>query len=165
MGLNAPGINFELFCEPLNEQDKSYHERSKKGTVCLVLGAGNQDFITLIDIFQRVFIHNECVLIKHHPIRQFLYDPYYIILQPLIERNIVHMLEDLDNEFKDNLDYVITLCAEEICPVLPSKAKLLHWANEDPANPKLNKIESEVIFRKTRESIFNLLKKFMLDNL
>ena len=99
MGLNAPGINFELFCEPLNEQDKSYHERSKKGTVCLVLGAGNQDFITLIDIFQRVFIHNECVLIKHHPIRQFLYDPYYIILQPLIERNIVHMLEDLDNEF------------------------------------------------------------------
>ena len=74
-------------------------------------------------------------------------------------------IEDLDNEFKDNLDYVITLCAEEICPVLPSKAKLLHWANEDPANPKLNKIESEVIFRKTRETIFNLLKKFMLDNL
>ena len=74
-------------------------------------------------------------------------------------------INDLDTDFKDNLDYVITLCGEEICPVLPSKAKLLHWANEDPANPKLNKIESEVIFRKTRESIFNLLKKFMLDNL
>ncbi len=74
-------------------------------------------------------------------------------------------IEDLDDEFKDNLDYVITLCAEEICPLLPSKAKLLHWANEDPANPKLNKIQSELIFRKTRENIFNLLKKFMLDNL
>ena len=74
-------------------------------------------------------------------------------------------IEDLDDEFKDNLDYVITLCAEEICPLLPSKAKLLHWANEDPANPKLNKIQSELIFRKTREAIYNLLKKFMLDNI
>ena len=74
-------------------------------------------------------------------------------------------IEDLDNEFKDNIDYVITLCAEEICPLPPSKAKLLHWANEDPANPKLNKIQSELIFRKTREAIYNLLKKFMLDNI
>ena len=74
-------------------------------------------------------------------------------------------IEELDDEFKDNLDYVITLCAEEICPLLPSKAKLLHWANEDPANPKLNKIQSELIFRKTREAIYNLLKKFMLDNI
>ncbi len=74
-------------------------------------------------------------------------------------------IEDLDNEYIDNLDYVITLCAEEICPVLPSKAKLLHWANEDPANPKLNEIESEALFKITRENIYNLLKKFLLDNL
>ena len=74
-------------------------------------------------------------------------------------------IEDLDDEFKDNLDYVITLCAEEICPLLPSKAKLLHWANEDPANPKLNEIESEALFKITRENIYNLLKKFLLDNL
>ena len=74
-------------------------------------------------------------------------------------------IEDLDNEYIDNLDYVITLCAEEICPVLPSKAKLLHWANEDPANPKLNKIESEALFKITRENIYNLLKKFLLDKI
>ena len=82
-----------------------------------------------------------------------------------ISDNLSKSIEDLDDEFKDNLDYVITLCAEEICPLLPSKAKLLHWANEDPANPKLNKIQSELIFRKTREAIYNLLKKFMLDNI
>ena len=74
-------------------------------------------------------------------------------------------IEDLEDEFKNNLDYVVTLCAEEICPLLPSKAKLLHWANEDPANPKLNKIQSELMFRKTREDIYNLLKKFMLENI
>ena len=31
--------------------------------------------------------------------------------------------EDLDKEFLDNLDYAITLCAEEVCPILPSKAE------------------------------------------
>ena len=72
---------------------------------------------------------------------------------------------DLDSEFIEELDYVITLCSEEICPILPSSAKLLKWANEDPANPNLTKIESDALFRKTRETIFNLLKKFMLSNL
>jgi len=47
---------------------------------------------------------------------------------------------------------------------LPSKATSIHWALEDPANPKLKKIESEALFKKTRETIFKLLKKFMLDN-
>jgi arsenate reductase len=30
--------------------------------------------------------------------------------------------DDLDKDFIDNLDYAITLCAEEVCPVLPSKS-------------------------------------------
>jgi arsenate reductase len=82
-----------------------------------------------------------------------------------ISNQLPKSIDDLDYKFLENLDYVITLCSEEICPTLPSGAKSLHWATEDPANPKLSKIESEVIFRKTRETIFNLLKKFMLDNL
>ena len=73
--------------------------------------------------------------------------------------------EDLDEDFINNLDFVITLCAEEVCPVLPSKAKLLRWAIEDPANPKLNETESEVLFKITRENIYNLLKKFLLDKI
>ncbi len=74
-------------------------------------------------------------------------------------------IDDLDNEFIDNLDYVITLCAEEICPVLHSNANLLNWAIEDPANSKLNEIESEVLFKITRENIYNLLKKFLFDKI
>ncbi len=74
-------------------------------------------------------------------------------------------IDDLDNEFIDNLDYVITLCAEEICPVSHSNANLLHWAIEDPANSKLNETESEVLFKITRENIYNLLKKFLLDKI
>ena len=74
-------------------------------------------------------------------------------------------IDGLDNEFIQNLDYVITLCSEEVCPIFLSNAVLLHWANEDPANIRLNTIESEVLFKKTRTNIYNLLKKFMLDDL
>ena len=28
---------------------------------------------------------------------------------------------------------MITLCAEEVCPVLPSRARRLHWPIPDPA--------------------------------
>ena len=72
---------------------------------------------------------------------------------------------DLDKNFIDSLDFAITLCAEEVCPLLPTKAKSLHWMNEDPANLKYNKIESKLAFNMTRDNIYNLLKKFMIDNL
>ena len=32
-----------------------------------------------------------------------------------------------------SLDLVVTLCAEEVCPVLPGHARLLHWPIADPA--------------------------------
>ena len=72
--------------------------------------------------------------------------------------------DDLDKDFIDNLDYAITLCAEEVCPVLPSNAKSLHWMNEDPANSNYSEQQLRSSFSKTRENIFNLLKKFLLEN-
>ena len=73
-------------------------------------------------------------------------------------------IDDLDEEFKNNLDYVITLCSEEICPILPIDTKKLHWINEDPVNAMLNDEQLKIAFKKTRDNIFNLLKKFMIEN-
>lgn len=53
----------------------------------------------------------------------------------------------LSPEFLVNLDYVITLCAEEVCPVLLSNAKKLHWPHPDPAGGDIQK------FRDVREMI------------
>ena len=72
--------------------------------------------------------------------------------------------DNLDKDFIDNLDFAITLCAEEVCPVLPTKAKSLHWMNEDPANSNYSEQQLRSSFSKTRENIFNLLKKFLLEN-
>ena len=73
-------------------------------------------------------------------------------------------IESLDMEFINKLDQVITLCAEEVCPVVPKSTNTLHWPNEDPDNDSYTKIQSEHAFRKTRENIFNLLKKFFIMN-
>jgi len=73
-------------------------------------------------------------------------------------------IESLDIEFVNKLDHVITLCAEEVCPIVPKSTNTLHWPNEDPDNQSYTKTQSENAFRKTRENIFNLLKKFFIMN-
>ena len=72
--------------------------------------------------------------------------------------------EDLDKEFLDNLDYAITLCAEEVCPILPSNAESLHWMNEDPANDSYSEKQLKASFSNTRDNLFKLIKKFMIMN-
>ncbi|MDA7697369.1 arsenate reductase ArsC [Gammaproteobacteria bacterium] len=71
--------------------------------------------------------------------------------------------EDLDDEFLNNLDYAITLCAEEVCPVLPSNAQNLHWLNEDPANITYSDKQLESSFSNTRDNLYKLVKKFMME--
>lgn len=39
-------------------------------------------------------------------------------------------VDDIDH---DTVDMVITLCADEVCPVLPGRVRRLHWPIEDPA--------------------------------
>tara|TARA_B100000768_G_scaffold181498_1_gene204753 strand:- start:6362 stop:6775 length:414 start_codon:yes stop_codon:yes gene_type:complete len=72
-------------------------------------------------------------------------------------------IKDLDKEFLNNLDYVITLCAEEICPVLNNNAKKLHWLNVDPDNKNYSPVELKNSFKFARENIFKLIKKFQFN--
>jgi arsenate reductase len=53
--------------------------------------------------------------------------------------------------FLADLNYVITLCAEEVCPMLPSKAKRLHWPIKDPASAAEE--EKPEAFRKAMREI------------
>ncbi len=69
-------------------------------------------------------------------------------------------IEVLDAEFIDDLDFVITLCAEEICPVMQNRAKKIHWINEDPVNKNYSEGQSKEAFKKVRNNLFNLIKKF-----
>lgn len=69
--------------------------------------------------------------------------------------------DDLPPKFVENLDFLITLCAEEVCPTVVSKAKKLHWPFPDPAT-KEPLPEAELLrrFREARDAIRSRLLEF-----
>jgi catechol 2,3-dioxygenase-like lactoylglutathione lyase family enzyme len=54
-----------------------------------------------------------------------------------------------------SFDMVVTLCAEEVCPVLPGKVKRLHWPIQDPVSkdPGLSDKEKATRFTVARDQI------------
>lgn len=78
-----------------------------------------------------------------------------------ISQHTSKSVEDLPEDFVKNLDFVITLCAEEVCPVILTKAKKIHWPLPDPAGKKeLSHAAQLQLFRDTRENLVNLLREF-----
>lgn len=73
-----------------------------------------------------------------------------------ISRNWSKSTDQLSPSFLAGLTYVITLCAEEVCPVLPSHAKRLHWPLKDPANYPEN--EKRAAFQLARDEIRKMLE-------
>ncbi len=64
---------------------------------------------------------------------------------------------ELPKEFLSSLDFLITLCAEEECPHIPSKAKRLSWAMPDPAN-------SQEAFDSVADKIMKIASEFGQEN-
>lgn len=69
-------------------------------------------------------------------------------------------IDQLDSSFVDNLDFVITLCAEEVCPILPSNASKLHWFNKDPADETLDEKGLIDAFNLTRDNLIKMIEEF-----
>lgn len=57
---------------------------------------------------------------------------------------------------------VITLCAEEVCPVFLGQAQRLHWPIPDPASkdPTLPREELLRRFRTARDTLRDMLERF-----
>jgi NAD-dependent aldehyde dehydrogenases len=69
--------------------------RDQGNDVALVLGAGNQSFITILDCLQCLFYHpRKPVLIKHHPLRPYLHALCSELFAPLIQRGFLDQIQD-----------------------------------------------------------------------
>lgn len=79
-----------------------------------------------------------------------------------ISRHYSKSYDDLSPKFLVGLDYVITLCAEEVCPtIVTQKAKKLHWPFPDPASKE--PLSDETLmkrFREVRDTIQKRLLQF-----
>lgn len=58
------------------------------------------------------------------------------------------------------VDTVITLCAEEECPVFLGKAERIHWPLPDPGKDASTDEEKLKSFRDVRDEILRKLKEF-----
>ena len=78
-----------------------------------------------------------------------------------ISKQFSKSYDELSPKFKSSINYIITLCAEEVCPVVISKAKKLHWPFPDPASKSpLSEKEFLQRFRDARDAIKARLLQF-----
>lgn len=64
-----------------------------------------------------------------------------------------HSSKPVESIDLSEIDLVITLCDEEVCPVLPGEVKRLHWPVPDPAGRAGNEEEQFNRFCEVREII------------
>lgn len=90
-------------------------------------------------------------------------NPYAIEVMKEIGVDLAsHASKSVDSIDPATVDVVITLCAEEVCPVFLAQARRLHWPIPDPAStdPSLPRDELLHRFRTARDTIRAKLEQF-----
>ena len=69
-----------------------------------------------------------------------------------------HRSKGLESIDAGSVDAVITLCAEEVCPVFPGKVDRVHWGLPDPAGITGTEEARLNAFRSVRDELLRRLK-------
>ena len=83
-------------------------------------------------------------------------NPYAIEVMKEVGADLTsHASKSADTIDPASVDTVITLCAEEVCPVFLGQARRLHWPIPDPASPDRSIPRDEMLrrFREARDAI------------
>ena len=83
------------------------------------------------------------------------------IINPLAIRVLAEAGVDASGQFSkgldavplDDIDLVVTLCAEEVCPLFPRPVRKLHWPLPDPARATGSDEERLAAFRAVRDEL------------
>lgn len=71
-----------------------------------------------------------------------------------------HRSKPVDEIPVDRVDVVVTLCAEEVCPVFPGQVRRFHWPIEDPVRAGGSEAERLDAFRRARDEIGRRLEEW-----
>ncbi len=93
-------------------------------------------------------------------------------VHPLAVRALHELGIDISSQHSKNVsellnqrfDFIITLCAEEVCPLFPGDARRLHWALPDPAAVAGGDPEQLAVFRRTAAELQSRLDEFIREN-
>lgn len=96
------GVKAEVWMQPgvtrtnLDENTASAYDipvPERKGSVALVLGAGNIAAIAPLDCFQKLFSEHQVVILKMNPVNDYLTEFLEVALKPLIDRNAIRIVK------------------------------------------------------------------------
>ena len=90
-------------------------------------------------------------------------NPYAVEVMREIGADLAsHSSKSVDTIVPATVDTVITLCAEEVCPVILGQTRRLHWPIPDPATTDSTIDRDEMLrrFRAARDSIRDKLEHF-----
>jgi len=90
-------------------------------------------------------------------------NPYAIEVMREIGADLTtHTSKSVETVNPAGVDTVITLCAEEVCPVFLGKARRYHWPVPDPASsdPSISREEMLRRFREARDTIRDKLQAY-----
>lgn len=83
-------------------------------------------------------------------------NPYAVAAMAEIGIDIsLHQAKAIDDVDAAAVDLVVTLCADEVCPILPGRVRRLHWPVADPASsdPALTPEDLRARFATARDQI------------
>jgi acyl-CoA reductase-like NAD-dependent aldehyde dehydrogenase len=83
-----PGVTLEGLPETIAEAYRS----PGPGRVCLVLGAGNASSIAPLDILHKLFVENQVVVCKSHPVMAHLAEVHDAALAPLVRAGVLRLV-------------------------------------------------------------------------
>lgn len=72
-----------------------------------------------------------------------------------------HRSKSVDEIPVDGVHVVVTLCAEEVCPVFPGPVRRLHWPVDDPTRAGGSEPERLAAFRRARDEIGRRLEEWL----
>jgi acyl-CoA reductase-like NAD-dependent aldehyde dehydrogenase len=94
-----PGIHADVWMEPgvtaadLPETQAVAYRRPDAGRVCLVLGGGNVSSIGPMDVLHKLFVENQVVVLKTHPVNGYLAPILERGLAALVERGVLRIVQ------------------------------------------------------------------------
>ncbi len=71
-----------------------------------------------------------------------------------------HRSKGIEDVPVDQIETVITLCAEEVCPTFPRQIEKLHWPHPDPAAASGSHEEILASFRTVRDQLEESIRRF-----
>jgi len=89
--LAYPGVSGDVWIQKDQEikQGKEFNDTPSTGLVALVLGAGNQASIPVLDILHKLYNCNQVVYLKHNPVNEWLYPIVDKLMAPFISKGLV----------------------------------------------------------------------------